>query len=58
MVKTPLLSKSVRGLAGRGSTVRDFRGLKLPSIYEGFRGLETGDLHDGHFVIDKIGSVD
>jgi hypothetical protein len=39
---------------GIGHDVRDFGGLKLPSVIDGYWNLKEGDLHYVHFVFDRV----
>ncbi len=39
---------------GKGSLTKDFNGIKLASIMDGFWNLPEGDLHYVHFVIEEV----
>ncbi|HEX2970493.1 MAG TPA: DUF6544 family protein [Bacteroidales bacterium] len=39
---------------GKCSVVKEFNGLKMASVVDGYWNLEDGDLHYVHFIIDEI----
>lgn len=39
---------------GKGYIIKDYKGLKLPTVIEGYWNLKEGDLHYVHFVIDDV----
>lgn len=39
---------------GQGHDVRDFGGLKLASVMDGYWNLPEGDLHYVHFIIERV----
>jgi len=41
---------------GKGQDIKDFNGLKLASVVDGYWNLKEGDLHYVHFIIDKAES--
>jgi hypothetical protein len=38
----------------KGQDIKDFNGLKLASIVDGYWNLKEGDLHYVHFIIEKV----
>jgi|GEM_PF-3143745 len=38
----------------KGQDIKDFRGLKLGSVVDGYWNLKEGDLHYVHFIIEKV----
>lgn len=39
---------------GKGQDIKDYDGLKLASIIDGYWNLKEGDLHYVHFIIDRV----
>lgn len=45
---------TIETFSGAGHDVRDFGGLKLASVIDGYWNLADGDLHYVHFVIERV----
>ncbi len=45
---------TIETFSGAGRDVRDFGGLKLASVVDGYWHLADGDLHYVHFVIERV----
>jgi hypothetical protein len=45
---------TIETFTGVGREARDYNGLKLPSVMDGYWNLKEGDLHYVHFVIDRV----
>jgi len=50
MVRQETLEKFI----GVCSDIRKFNGLKLNTVYDGYRDLPEGELHYFHFVTDRV----
>ncbi len=46
--------ETLEKFVGLCSVIRDFNGLKLNTVYDGYWDLPEGELHYVHFVIDRI----
>ena len=39
---------------GLASVIRDFHGLKMNTVFDGYWDLSEGELHYVHFVLDRV----
>ena len=39
---------------GKGQLIKDFNGLRLCSVFDGYWNLKEGDLHYVHFIVDNV----
>jgi hypothetical protein len=47
-------TSTLEKFTGAGSEFKDFDGLRLASVFDGYWNLKEGDLHYVHFVIDQV----
>jgi hypothetical protein len=46
--------QTLEKFTGKCSAYRDFNGLKIATVYDGYWNLRSGDLHYVHFVINEV----